>query len=135
MLKQFQALTVRALRTTTEIAMSIVKSFVVATLSAAALLSATASLASKPDTFPSGRSHFGVASTSEQATKVVDVRSTKYINIECGETITFRNGDKSFSWRFDVVNHGTVDAQKVAPAGFMTEPLMVYVRPNDYERN
>jgi hypothetical protein len=135
MLKQFQALTVRALRPTTEIAMSLVKSFVLATFSAAALLSATAALASQPDTFPSGRSHFGVPNTAEQATKVVDVRSTKSIDLVCGETVTFRNGDKTFSWRFDTVNHGKVDARKVAPAGFMTEPLMVYVRANDYERN
>ncbi len=115
--------------------MSIAKSLANATLVLAALLSGSAALAAKSDTFPSGRSHFGVPSTEEQATKVVDVKDTKYINLNCGETVTFRNGDKTFTWRFDLVNHGQVDARKVAPAGFMTEPLMVFVRPNEYERN
>lgn len=114
--------------------MSVTKFLATATLAISSLLSASA-LASKPDTFPSGRSHFGDPSTAEQATKVVDVRSTKHINVVCGETVTFRNGDKSFTWRFDTVNHRQVDARKVAPAGFMTEPLMVWVRANEYERN
>ena len=115
--------------------MSIVKSFAQATLVVATLVSASAALAAQSETFANGRSHFGVPNTADQATKVVDVKSTKYINLDCGETVTFRNGDKTFTWRFDLVNHGQVDARKVAPAGFMTEPLMVFVRPNEYERN
>jgi hypothetical protein len=115
--------------------MSIVKSFAFSVVAAGALLSATAALASKPETFANGRSWYGVPNSAEQARLVVDVKKTQYININCGDTVTFRNGDKSFTWRFDFVNHGRVDARKVAPVGFLAGPLMVYVRPNEYERN
>ena len=55
-------------------------------------------------------------------------------NIKCGDTITFRSGDKTFTWKFDVAGHRAVDLQKIAPAGFTKQPLMVYVSRNDAER-
>ncbi len=115
--------------------MSFFKPFAITALTVAASFGATAALASKPESFANGRSWYGVPNSPEQARQVVDVKGTQAININCGDTVTFKNGEKTFTWRFDSVNHGRVDARKVAPAGFMAEPLMVYVRPSEYERN
>ncbi len=91
--------------------------------------------AAQPETFANGRSWYGVPNNPELASRVVDVNSPDGINIECGETVTFRNGNKTFTWRFDVVNHQAVDIRKIAPAGFSNKKLMVYVSPNDFERS
>jgi hypothetical protein len=116
-----------------EIIMSKFKSFGTAAilLSASVLASAT----TQPDTFNNGRSWYGGPNSAEQATRVVDVNSVEAINAKCGDTITFRNGDKTFTWRFDVVSHRAVDFRKVAPAGFASKELVVYVSRNDTERN
>lgn len=114
--------------------MSVVKSMTLTAVAVGALLSASAALASKPETFANGRSWHGVPSSAEIASQVVDVKSAQAINVKCGDTVTFRSGEKSFSWRFDVLNHRAVDVRKIAPAGFMTDKLMVYVSPSEYER-
>lgn len=113
------------------------KSLQVLVLSAAAVLVAmpAAAAASKAESFPNGRSWYGVPNSAESATRVIDVRTTKAINVNCGETITFKNGDKQFTWRFDVANHRAVDLRKVAPADFTSEKLTVYVSTNVFERN
>ena len=115
--------------------MSVTKSLTITAVAVAALLSASEALASKPETFANGRSWYGVPNSAEVATQVVDVKSTSAINVNCGDTVTFRSGDKSFSWRFDVASHRAVDLRKIAPAGFAVEKLMVYVSPSVYERN
>jgi hypothetical protein len=119
-----------------EINMSSIKSLsAIAILFGAYLVTPVAMASAQAETFANGRSWYGVPNNPEVATRVVDVNSTDAINIECGETVTFRNGDKSFTWRFDVVNHRAVDIQKVAPVNFSSKKLMVYVSPNDFERN
>jgi hypothetical protein len=119
-----------------EISMSSIKSLsIVALLFGAYLATPAALAAAQAETFANGRSWYGVPNNPEVASRVVDVNSTDAINIECGETVTFRNGDKSFTWRFDVANHRAVDIRKVAPASFASKKLMVYVSPNDFERN
>jgi hypothetical protein len=119
-----------------EINMSSIKSLsAIAILIGAYLVTPVAMASAQAETFANGRSWYGVPNNPEVATRVVDVNSTDAINIECGETVTFRNGDKSFTWRFDVVNHRAVDIQKVAPVNFSSKKLMVYVSPNDFERN
>ena len=115
--------------------MSVIKSLTITAVAVAALVSTSPVLASKPETFANGRSWYGVPSSTEVATQMVDVKSTRAINVNCGDTVTFRSGDKSFSWRFDVANHRAVDLRKIAPTGFAVEKLMVYVSPNEYERN
>jgi hypothetical protein len=119
-----------------EINMSSIKSLsAIAILIGAYLVTPVAMASAQAETFANGRSWYGVPNNPEVATRVVDVNSTDALNIECGETVTFRNGDKSFTWRFDVVNHRAVDIRKVAPANFASKKLMVYVSPNDFERN
>jgi len=49
--------------------------------------------------------------------------------------VTFRNGEKTFSWKFDVISHRTVNLQTIAPAGFSDKALMIYVEKNELERS
>ncbi len=100
-----------------------------------ALSAAMANAAVGTTTLANGKSVYGAAASASQAAKVVDVASAGTLNVDCGETVTFRNGDKSFSWKFDVVGHRVVDLQAIAPAGFSSKPMKVYVARNDGERN
>jgi hypothetical protein len=81
-------------------------------------------------------SSYGVAVTSTAtATQTVDVSNLKrpYINVRCGDVVVFRNGDRSFTWKFDVKGHRTFDLARVAPQGFITSPVKVYVAGNELE--
>lgn len=49
--------------------------------------------------------------------------------------MTLRDGDKSFSSKFDVLGYRGVDLQAIAPAGLSSKPLKVYVARNEAERN
>lgn len=82
-----------------------------------------------------GKSVHGSEVVAQAGTaKVVNVDDRKALNVNCGETVTFRKGDKSFSWKFDSANHTAVDLRTIAPAGFADKPLMVYVSRNEAER-
>lgn len=103
-------------------------------LSAVAALSIL-SAPSFAETFLNGQSVFGrPAPAGEPASRVVDVTSAKYLNIRCGDSVTFVNGANRFSWRFDVATHRAVPLAKIAPSGFGTSALTVYVARNDMER-
>ena len=77
----------------------------------------------------------GKPTTAGADATVVDVSKTSVLNIECGDVVTFRNGDQSFSWKFDVISHRMVNLKTIAPADFKAPDLRVYVAPNDQERN
>ena len=100
-----------------------------------ALSATVASAAMNTSTLANGKSVYGAAASASQTARVVDVSAASTLNIDCGETVTFRSGDKSFSWKFDVVGHRVVDLQAIAPAGFSSKPLKVYVARSDGERN
>lgn len=103
-------------------------------LTSAAALSATGAFAASDETFANGRSIYGVPANQSADASVLDVAKAKFANIQCGDIVTFRSGDKTFTWKFDVAGHRAVDLQKIAPAGFATQPFMVYVSRNDTER-
>lgn len=111
------------------------RSFTTVALAFGLALSATVATAAMDSTMTNGKSVYGAVAPASQAAKVVDVNKASTLNIDCGETVNFRNGDKSFSWKFDVVGHRVVDLQAIAPAGFSSKPLKVYVARNDGERN
>ena len=112
------------------------RSFTHAALALGLALSATvATAAINTTTLANGKSVYGAAATASQTDRSVDVSAASILNIDCGETVTFRSGDKSFSWKFDVVGHRVVDLQAIAPAGFSSKPLKVYVARSDGERN
>lgn len=102
-------------------------------LLAIAALSAGSAFAAA-DATPTGANRFGRASTEAQATRVIDAKTTKTLDVRCGETVTFVNGDKKFSWRFDALRHSFVPLDKIAPADFGATTPTVYVRRNDSER-
>ncbi|MBT9455355.1 MAG: CzcE family metal-binding protein [Burkholderiaceae bacterium] len=105
-------------------------------LAAGLALTAHAAIATSNPTLRNGNSLFGVPAVATAASKVFDVtKGAKALNIACGDVVNFRSGDKTFTWKFDVVNHQTVDLAAIAPAGFSTNSLKVYVSRNEAERN
>lgn len=107
------------------------------TLFAGLLIAAGAAQAVQPGShlMSNGKSVHGSEVLAQTGTaKVVNVDDRKFLNIDCGETVTFRKGDKTFSWKFDSANHSAVDLRVIAPAGFAEKPFMVYVSRNEAER-
>lgn len=54
--------------------------------------------------------------------------TTRYINVQRGETVTIRDGDQVVSWRFDGLN-ATFPLSKILPAAANERPVRVYVAP------
>lgn len=77
----------------------------------------------------------GRATAAAPSARQVDVDQVRVVNVDCGDTVTFRKGDKTFSWKFDSLQHRAVDLRTLAPAGFADKPLMVYIARNEAERN
>jgi hypothetical protein len=69
------------------------------------------------------------------AAKTVDVTKVKAFNVDCGDVVTFRNGAKSFTWKFEVPNHGRVDLKAIAPADFNAPAVFIYVSRAESERS
>lgn len=86
------------------------------------------------DTMLNGKSRFGEPTTDMQGAPVVDATNVKALNVRCGDTVTFVNGAKKFSWKFDTTSHGAVPLAKIAPADFGAVALTVHVSRNDSER-
>lgn len=106
----------------------------------AAIMSMTAAsfatFSASAETFLNGESFYGQPSRTGTGARVVNLDTTpKYINVEYGETVTFRSQGKEFSWTFDGLDGRAVDIRKVAPAGFAATPLTVYVEPNPLNMN
>lgn len=81
-----------------------------------------------------GQSVYGRVVAQPQNARVVDVSAQKSLNVECGETVTFKKGTQTFSWKFESVGHRAVDLRAIAPAGFADASLMVYVSRSEAER-
>lgn len=101
---------------------------------AATLALAAGSAFAAGDTLPNGKSRFGNPTAEVQNARVVDVAGVKTLNVRCGESVTFVNGAKKFSWRFDPVNHGVVALAKLVPADFGATDIKVYVSRNEAEK-
>ncbi|MBN6746388.1 CzcE family metal-binding protein [Acidithiobacillus sp. MC2.1] len=104
----------------------------------AGLLLATAAHAGQSDLerLPNGKSVYGseVVQPGSSA-KVVNVDDRNSLNVDCGDIITFRRGEKVFTWKFDSVNHRPVDLRAISPSGFVDKPFVIYVSRNEAERN
>lgn len=86
------------------------------------------------ETLYNGQSIYGRAVTQPQNARVVDVSAQKSLNVDCGETVTFKKGTQTFSWKFETVGHRPVDLRAIAPAGFVDSPVTVYVSRSEAER-
>lgn len=93
-------------------------------------VAAVAAIPASAETFRNGESFYGQPSRGGADSRVVDLATAKFINVEYGETVTFRSQGKEFSWTFDGLDRSAVYVKKIAPAGFATTPMKVYVAPN-----
>lgn len=80
-----------------------------------------------------GKSVFGTPADASVATRVIDVQAGSSVNVTCGDVVTFKSGEKSFTWRFDVAGHRSPVLSTIAPAGFVGNDFKVYVSRNRYE--
>jgi hypothetical protein len=77
---------------------------------------------------------FGTAIEATQAERSITIGpDTRWANVKHGESIRFVSGQQSFGWKFDGTR-SAVDLTRVAPAGFLDRPFMVYVAPTAYGR-
>lgn len=105
------------------------------TLMGSMALITSAAFAANDARLPNGKSMYGAPVDARVATKEVNVATAAAVNVACGEVVAFRNADKTFAWKFDVVGHRAVDLQSIAPVGFANKPLRIHVATNDMERN
>ena len=110
------------------------RSIYTAVLGLGLLMSAGIASASGP-TLRNGDSIYGKPATAATAAGGIDVNTAKNLRVPCGKIVTFRNGEKTFSWKFDVAGHRPVNLNEIAPAGFSDKPFTVYVARNDLERS
>jgi hypothetical protein len=82
-----------------------------------------------------GQSIHGRTVSQVANARVVDVSAQKSLNVDCGETVTFKKGSQTFTWKFESASHRVVDLRAIAPAGFSDASLMVYVSRNEAERS
>lgn len=92
-----------------------------------ASLSFAAYAANGPDTFMNGKSYYGEPTPQASAARVVDIASSRHINVPYGETVTFRSEGQQFSWTFNGLGGRSVDVARIAPTGFPAKPFAVYV--------
>lgn len=100
-------------------------------LAAMAGLLATTSAGAK--TFPTGESYYGSQVPAARYHRVIDLADAKPINIVCGETVTFVNKGKQFTWQFDSIRHSRVAIDQFAPSGFDTAGKVVYIARGEHE--
>lgn len=98
-------------------------------------IGSTGALAAKDAQQSVDRSWLGKPIAAAVGTKTIDVTKVKAINLDCGDVVTFRNGEKTFTWKFDVVGHRSVDLKSIAPAEFNAPDVRVYISRNDSERS
>ncbi|MEL4177974.1 CzcE family metal-binding protein [Roseateles sp. PN1] len=103
-------------------------------LAAVLVLTGHAAIAANGTTLSNGNSVYGVPTTPTASGKVVDLsKAPKSLNVNCGDVISFRDGDKTFTWKFDVIGHQSVNLAAIAPAGFSTQSLKIHVSRNEGE--
>lgn len=87
------------------------------------------------DTFANGQSFYGQPAQQASAARVVDIATARHLNVAYGETLTFRSEGKEFSWTFNGLDRRSVQVAKIAPAGFTSRSVNVYVAQNPLTRN
>ncbi len=87
------------------------------------------------ETFRNGQSLYGQSASEGVGLRVVDIRSTKYANVQYGETVVFLGaGDKKFAWTFNGLDGRSWKLAQFAPAGFADKDYRVYVTKNPLYR-
>ena len=69
----------------------------------------------------------GGAVDASQAERTITIGpETRWANVRHGESVRFVSGQAAFVWKFDG-SASSFDLRRVAPAGFLNRPFMVYV--------
>mmetsp|Transcript_16935 Transcript_16935/g.31861 ORF Transcript_16935/g.31861 Transcript_16935/m.31861 type:complete len:135 (+) Transcript_16935:193-597(+) len=105
------------------------------TLRAALLATlAAATFSTHADTFRNGESFYGTPTVATTYARQVTLGSRATMNVDYDSVVTFTNEGRSFTWQFNGLDHRPVDITKIAPAGFPTKPLIIYVAPDPFNR-
>lgn len=91
---------------------------------------AAAGFAAGAETFRNGTSFYGAPASETTAARVVTLGSAKHINVDYRTAVTFSSGSQRFTWMFDGLDNRAIELTKIAPPGFATQPLTIYVGPN-----
>jgi hypothetical protein len=112
--------------------MKIITNAVFAVLIASAL-SPAAVLASQTNS----KSYYGHPSQPNAATRTVVVTSsTKYVNVDQDDVVTFVVNGNSFTWQFDTLRPSdSVDLSSIAPREVSVPAVSIYVAPNPIYQN
>jgi hypothetical protein len=99
----------------------------------AGALSPAAVLASQPNS----KSYYGHPSQPSAATRTVVVTSsTKYVNLNQDDVVTFVVNGNSFTWQFDTLRPSdSVDLSSIAPREVSVPAVRIYVAPNPIYQN
>jgi hypothetical protein len=110
------------------------KPLFVASLALSSLLLASGADAAGPN---GTKSDYGSAVPAESADYAVKINaSTKWINVNNGDTVRFSVNGKDFTWHFDTYkNHSIVKLASIAPADTDTGAVKVFVAMNPLYMN
>lgn len=92
------------------------------------------SIATTHASFRNGMSFYGQVADAAAANRVVDVATTRSLNVAYGETVTFTDAGRQFTWTFNGLDRRALVLTDIAPAGF-GRSLKVYVDQNPLTRN
>ena len=95
-------------------------------LAAAGMLASMAATAALPAKL------LGAAAAPEQAQRTVVITpTTRYVNVTEGDVVKFVANGTTFAWNFDSPpGINSFELNRVAPAGALDHPVMVYVAIN-----
>lgn len=99
----------------------------------AALTSISVQAEVRRPTFSSSMDAMPTQSTT-QAERTIDITpQTKWVNVKRMEVVQFvsstGSGIKAFIWQFDARTNKPFSLSEIAPAGFVDQPVTVYVAP------
>ena len=95
---------------------------------------AAAAFSAHADTFRNGESFYGTPTAATAYARQVTLGSRSTLNVDYGSVVTFTNEGRSFTWQFNGLDQRAVEIAKIAPAGFPTKPLIIYVAPDPFNR-
>jgi hypothetical protein len=104
-----------------------------------AILSLTLAAASIGTAYALGRTgttaDFGQSVPNATAARVISIdSSTKYVNVEDGETVQFEVQGQCFTWHFSTFPNTAFDLRRIAPSGISVGAVEVYVASNPLYR-
>ncbi len=95
------------------------------------LLGALLSIAASASLAAGGTDRFGNAVPVSGNQRTIELTpSTRYLNIEQGQTVKFVTQGKAFAWNFDTFGTPVFDLAKIAPKDINVGNVKVYISPD-----